>query len=241
MLFRIGLENKNDGRTIAWALEHLGCFAYGRDSQEAQVNFPPAAQAYVAWVRSHGGEWLADSEPGAADSGEFQLINEETFDVHFVDKAFERVEPGRGSMVESFFGYDWKPLTATDIQRALKLLAWSRLDLLGVVNGLSADQLSRAHAGERWDINGILKHIGAAEWWYQERIGHPFPANENDLSPNPLERLTATRVHFNSLLPRLEGLQQVIGLEGEFWSPRKVLRRTLWHERDHTQHIRKLL
>lgn len=241
MLFRIGLENNNDDRTIAWALEHPGCFAYGNDNREAEANFPRAAHEYVAWVGRHGGEWFADPGSGAADGGELQVNNEETFNVYFVDKAFERVGSGRGSMVESFFGYDWKPLIGTDIQRALKLLAWSRRDLIGVVNGLSADQLGRAHAGERWDINGILKHIGAAEWWYQERIGHPFPANEDDLSPDPLERLTATREHFNSLLPRLEGLHQVIGLEGEFWSPRKVLRRALWHERDHTEHIRKLL
>jgi hypothetical protein len=32
----------------------------------------------------------------------------------------------------------------------------------------------------------------------------------------------------------------VVGLEGEFWSPRKLLRRAVWHERDHSQHIRQL-
>jgi hypothetical protein len=26
----------------------------------------------------------------------------------------------------------------------------------------------------------------------------------------------------------------------EFWSPRKLLRRAVWHERDHTTHIRRL-
>jgi len=49
------------------------------------------------------------------------------------------------------------------------------------------------------------------------------------------------RDHFNSLLPRLDGVDHVVGLEGEIWSPRKALRRALWHERDHTEHIRKLL
>jgi hypothetical protein len=32
-----------------------------------------------------------------------------------------------------------------------------------------------------------------------------------------------------------------MGTDGEFWSPRKLLRRAVWHERDHTGHIRKLL
>jgi hypothetical protein len=32
----------------------------------------------------------------------------------------------------------------------------------------------------------------------------------------------------------------VVTLSGETWSARKVMRRTLWHERDHTAHILKL-
>jgi hypothetical protein len=30
-------------------------------------------------------------------------------------------------------------------------------------------------------------------------------------------------------------------VDGEFWSPRKALRRALWHERDHIDHINKLI
>ena len=42
-------------------------------------------------------------------------------------------------------------------------------------------------------------------------------------------------------LPKLTGVAQVLGSEGEFWSPRKVLRRALWHELDHLDHIKKLI
>jgi hypothetical protein len=44
-----------------------------------------------------------------------------------------------------------------------------------------------------------------------------------------------------SLLPKLVGVNKVLGLGGKIWSPRKALRRALWHERDHTEHIRKLI
>jgi hypothetical protein len=233
-IFRIGYENNNNGRTIAWALEHPGCFAYGGDQRAAERNFPEAAGHYIDWVASHGGSWL---RPGQ----DIQLNNEETFDVYFVDGSFERVEPGRGSMVESFFRHDWKPLTASDVERALELLAWSHADLLAVVQGLTPDQRSRKLAGERWDINGILNHIGGAEWWYQERLGYPFPAREEDLPSDPATRLQLVREHFTDLLPRLQGVNQVVGWDGELWSPRKVLRRLVWHERDHTDHIRKLI
>jgi hypothetical protein len=71
MIFRIGIENNNDDRTIAWALEHPGCFAYGRDREEAQKNSLPAARAYAGWVAQHGESWLDD---------EVEVVVEETFD-----------------------------------------------------------------------------------------------------------------------------------------------------------------
>ena len=233
MIFRIGIENNNDDRTIAWALDYPGCFAYGKDSEEAQQNFPHAAREYRAWIASHEEPWLDQ---------EVEVVVEETFDAYFITPAFERAERSRDTyMIESFFVHDWKPLVPHEIERALKLLAWSRADLMSLVGGLEAGTLARTYSNERWDINGILRHIGVAEWWYQERIGHPFPEREEDLSADPFEQLTVVREHFNSLLPRLDGVNKVIGLEGEVWSPRKVLRRALWHERDHIEHIRKLL
>jgi hypothetical protein len=233
MIFRIGIENNNDDRTIAWALDHPGCFTYGGNSQEAQKNFPGAARDYAAWIARHGESWLDDK---------VEMIVEETFDAYFINGAYERVERGGDTyMVESFFVQDWKPLLPHEIGQALKLLAWSRADLLNVLKGLSAEKLEQTYPDERWNINGILKHIAGAEWWYQERIGHPFPEDEEDLPADPVERLIVVRDHFNSLLPNLNGVDNVIGLDGEIWSPRKALRRALWHERDHTEHIRKLL
>ena len=233
MIFRLGIENNNDDRSIAWALEHPGCFAYGKDSEEAQRNFLEAAREYAAWIARHDESWLDD---------EIDVIVEQTFDVYFIHPTFERGERGEDTyMVESFFLYDWKPLKPHEVERALRLLAWSRADLLSLVADLSTEKLAETYPTERWAIDGILKHISGAEWWYQERIGYPFPTNEADVPSGPFERLQVVRDHFNSLLPQLVGIHKVVGLEGEIWSPRKVLRRALWHERDHTEHIRKLL
>lgn len=233
MIFRIGIENNNDDRTIAWALDHPGCFAYGQNREEVQKNFLQAARNYAVWIAQHGESWLDDG---------VEIIVEEIFDVYFINPAFERVEQSKDTyMVESFFVHDWKPLLPHEIERTLKLLAWSRADLMSVVKGLSAEKLAQTYPNERWSINGILRHIGGAEWWYQERIGYPFPENEEDIPADPFERLNVVRDHFNSLLPQLDGINKVVGLEGELWSPRKALRRALWHERDHTEHIRKLL
>ena len=233
MVFHVGIENNNDDRSIAWALNHPGCFAYGRDSEEAQRNFLPAARDYAAWIARHGESWLDE---------EIEVSVEETFDAYFITSSFARVEGGPDTyMVESFFLYDWKPLMPHEMERALKLLAWSRADLMRLVEGLAPEKLEQTYPNERWNIKGILRHIGGAEWWYQERIGYPFPEREAEIPADPFERLAVVREHFTALLPRLEGVSRVVGLEGEIWSPRKVLRRALWHERDHTEHIRKLL
>ncbi len=233
MRIRVGIENNNDDRSIAWALEHPGCFAYGRDAGEARANMTQAALDYAAWVRQHGMSWM--------DAPSLEVQVEETFDAYRIPRAAPVQGQKATYLVESFFQHDAEPLSGTDVERALKMLAWSRQDLLAVLRGLSPDKLDQNYAGERWSINGILRHIAGAEWWYQERLGAPFPEREEDLPAEPLESLELVRAHFLAWLPKQEGDRQVLEQEGETWSTRKVLRRALWHERDHTEHIRKLL
>ena len=86
MIFRVGMENNNDDRSIAWALDHPGCFAYGQNSDEAQRNFVQAAYEYVAWIARHEEPWLDDK---------VEVLVEETFEPYFVNSLFERVEPGK--------------------------------------------------------------------------------------------------------------------------------------------------
>jgi predicted RNase H-like HicB family nuclease len=231
MIFRVGIENNNEGRSIAWALEYPGCFAYGKDANAASANLEVAIQAYATWILKHEPRtWLNFEEA--------EIHVEETWEVYLINDDFDQVGKD-GYSVESFFRYDWKPLTAIEIQRTLKMLAWSRADLLKTVKGLSDEKLNQIYLGERWSINGILKHVGGAECWYLDRLGLALPREQ--IPDEPFARLKASRARLNEILPTLEGSKQVVGVDGEFWSPRKILRRTLWHERDHTVHIQKLI
>ena len=231
MRFRVGIENNNEGiRSIAWILEHPGCFAYGGDEQESLANAFVAIREYARWLDEHEKTWIpvdVDIEPRVEQVWTDYTINEE----------FDRVEKD-GYDVEPFFEHDWKPLTGTDIERGLKLLAWSHADLLAVLEKLTPEQWAFKKEGERWDIAGIVNHIGGAEWWYLDRLGLAFPRAE--VPKEPLERIQKVRNLMNEALPTLKAVNQVAGVDGELWSPRKVLRRALWHERDHTEHIRKL-
>lgn len=231
MIFRVGIENNNEGRSIAWALEHPGCFAYGKDANAASANLEVAIQAYATWILKHEPRTWLNFE-------EVEIHVEETREVYLINDDFDQVEKD-GYSVDSFFRYDWKPLTAIEIQRTLKMLAWSRADLLKTVKGLSDEKLNQTYLGERWSINGILKHVGGAECWYLDRLGLALPREQ--IPDEPFARLKVSRARLNEILPTLEGSKQVVGVDGEFWSPRKLLRRALWHERDHTVHIQKLI
>jgi uncharacterized damage-inducible protein DinB len=234
VIFQVGIENNYEGRSIAWALEHPGCFAYGIKGEAAVSNLEGALNKYAGWILRHEpNTWLNFTEE------DIEIVVNGTWDVYFIDDDLDKASEADGYSVESFFPYDWKPLTTIEIKHALNMLVWSRDDLLKSVRGLSEAKLNQTYTGERWSINGILGHVGGAEWWYMERLGLAFP--RADVPEKPLARLEKVRNHFNKVLYNLDGVSQVTGVDGEFWSPRKALRRSLWHERDHMEHIRKLV
>ncbi len=232
MHIRIGLENGDENRSVAWALDFPGCFAYGADSSEALVRVVPAYLAYRSWIRHHGGL------PGLPEDRELDLKLVESWNVYWIDEDFEK-GPGKPYAVNAWFHEDWKPLTRAEGRRAAALLQWAREDLLAALAGLTAAELDAERPGERWSIRGIARHVANSEWWYLERLGLAG-VERAALPEDVLERLAVVRARLLHVLPDLEGLDLVVGRNGEFWSPRKLIRRALWHERDHTDHILKL-
>jgi predicted RNase H-like HicB family nuclease len=229
MVYRVGLEKGLEGPSVAWVLGHPGCFASGENLEQALDNLPDAIQNYIEWVyRNEAEPWLDYNER------EFQI--EETWHEYRINEEYEVVDDGYS--VNAWFQDDWKPLTAVEIERGLKLLAWSREALLQVVDGLSPQELDASHPGERWSIRGILGHVGGAEWWYLDRLGLAFSRDKVPAAPS--ERLEVVRALLVEVMPTLEGDVKVVGKDGEFWSPRKLLRRAVWHELDHVNHIKKL-
>lgn len=229
-MFIVGLENNTEGRSQAWILKHPGCFAYGNNGEEALAAVPKSIQDYSRWISAHSEHnWLSDTDL------EYQLV--ETWDCYSVNEDYMLVSDGYE--VNAWFRHDWIPLTEEDIQRGLLLLGWGRDKLLDLAGHLDAATLERTYPGERWSIAGILNHIGGAEWWYMDRLGLAFPRDE--VPEQPFERINRVRQRLIEVLPGLAGVRQVVGVSGEFWSPRKLLRRAVWHEYDHIAHIRKLL
>ncbi len=234
MRISIGLELDNEGRALAWALDYPGCFAYGSEGPEAVISLARELVNYESWIAGHA------QAAGQADLdlGDFDLRVVDTWQVYTINDAYDLQEGGYA--VNAWFRQDWKPLTAAEIERGLDLLRWSRADLLSAAAGVDPALMDIQRPGERWSIRGILKHVAGAEWWYLDRLGLA-EGGRDPLPKDAFERLAWVRERLNAALPGLAEKDLVLGKEGEFWSPRKLLRRVLWHEIDHRQHILKLI
>ncbi len=231
MIIRTGLENGNEGKSIAWALDFPGCYAAGRDAGEALMRLPHALAAYADRIQQRAAApWL--------ELGNFDVQLTEVWDVYTINTRYESASEGYS--VNAWFRHDWLPLTHADVEHGLELLRWARFDLLELVSELTPEELNRERPGERWSIGGILRHVANAEWWYLDRLELTEPGRAS-LPRDPQERLQVTRARFEQALTELVDVELVRGKEGEFWSPRKLLRRALWHEYDHIGHISHLI
>ena len=232
MLIRIGLENNIEGRSLAWALDYPGCFAYGRDESEALVNLPRALLEFELWIKNHtSNPWLSFND--------LDLRVVEKFETFRLGIDYKPAPPGEGYEINAWFIDDWRPLSPQEIGQSLNIFIWQRNELLAGLSTLDADLLIKEHPGQRWNIIAIAKHIANAELWYLQRL-NLVGLTKQDLSPDYETRLAQTSTLINQTFPCFTEEINVKGIHGEFWSYRKIIRRTLWHQRDHIDHIKQL-
>ncbi len=232
MLIRIGLDNNIEGRSLAWALDFPGCFAYGEDKTEAMINLPRALLEYEAWINSHTNyPWLS------FDDLDLRVV--EHFTTFRLGEDYMPAPPGEGYEINAWFTDDWRPLSTQEINQCSQIFNWQRDELLAGLSTLDAGLLNIERPGQRWTIIEIAKHIANAELWYLQRLGLTGFSRKN-LSADYETRLTQTSTLINQIFPTFADQINVKGIDGEFWSYRKIVRRTLWHQRDHIEHIKQL-
>lgn len=223
MQIKIGSENGFVERSIAWAFDHPGCFAYGSDDKEAILRMPQALVAYQEWMGKHSEDsWLADLGD---------------FDIRLVE-ALEK--PADGTPSRDWFQFDGLPLTQVEVEQGIKLLSWSRADLLDIALSFSDKELDQQFEGEQWSIRGIVEHIANAETWYLDRLGLA-EGLKDPLETDAFAHILQVRSRMVEVLPLLVGNAEIREVDEEKWSARKVLRRAAWHEMDHIGHIIKLM
>jgi predicted RNase H-like HicB family nuclease len=206
-----------ESRWIAHVYELPGCFASGDTSQNAIVGSAPATAIWQEWLAEHG---LA--VPG--NTGPLTTTIAEIVRAWNSSPEYE---------VNAFFALDRPALKKAEIERALQILEFTRRDLLAAVEGLTPAQLDQP-VEEDWNIRKILRHTARAEHWYLDRLDLAKPKSE--LPEDTFACLNFVRDHFRATLPSLAGDDRLLIKDYELWSPRKLLRRALWHERDHIDH-----
>lgn len=211
---------ENEGRWIAHVPDLPGCYFTHKDREQAIQHIPAEVEAYVGWCKDHGLRVSGLSEP------------------MIVAEVIRTWESEDGYEVNAFFASDRPPLIEEELPQFEHLLNATREDLLAVVADLMEDSLVREFPNERWSISGILMHVAHADWWYLDRLGLAFPREE--LIDESFSCLEQVRDFMLATLPALTKRTGVMTMAGETWAARKVMRRALWHERDHTEHIRKL-
>lgn len=226
MLIRIGLENSPTSRTLAWALDFPGCFSYGADEGEALLTLPSSLLQHDYWIRLH------------TEKPWFHLND---LDLH-VDETFLKYAIPYGEhsyTVNAFFKDDRRPLSEQELAQATQILTWQHEELLAGLEFANPKLLDQIKEGQRWGILGILEHVANAEIWYLQNIGINALALPENLSA--LEKIEASYQKIMLELPTLADSNQITSFLEEQWTPRKFLRRLLWHRRDHIDHIKQLL
>jgi len=138
------------------------------------------------------------------------------------------VEDRPGFIINALFDDDRRPLSGDDVDAAIARLKRQRSQLLALVRDTDLATST--------NIEEVLLHVAGAERWYLSCLG--FEEDRQRDGESVIEMLTRVRHVLLDALPLLVGDDRTGEDVGEQWSARKLVRRAIWHERDHVQQIR---
>lgn len=225
MQYYVGVEDMEPDNWVAYVFDLPGCFSSARTQSEAIEGVSTAIRNYFDWRRNH-----VRPEMNLPAYQSFEIKIAEVF-ISYPAKEDPEY------LVNALFEDDSRLI---DMSGTLQVLDWNRHDLLNLLQSLSSEKLYRPCDTRFGTIAGIVKHIAESEWWYFDRIN--LVADWNVLPTDPFEALKVSRANTLVRLSDIAGSTHITNeLISERWSPRKVIRRTLWHERDHINHISQIL
>jgi hypothetical protein len=234
MPFEIYIDGSPETYWIGRILPDMGCIWTAPEREGITEAAPGAIAAYHTWLRSHG-------EP------QIPCIRAEEISVT-VKEVREVPRFGISGAAVGLFGPDHAPVTDEDIATLIRRLGYARLDLLNAVGALSSGELHRRPpAGERTIAENLL-HIRNCYFFYLSRIlgqqelerqlPPPWPEPLFESLHWAMER--STRILLELPEKYRAGIFPARDPQ-EDWTPRKMLRRFLEHEREHLNVIRRVI
>jgi predicted RNase H-like HicB family nuclease len=208
----VGLEEGPSGFTHAHALTIPGCSATGTDTDDALRSFQMILPEWLELLAAIG-------ETIPPPSTEIEIA---------VDEWIATDAAVSGGESDVLFEADRVPLTDPGIRLGLSLLGSLRGRLLTHVRRASNEELARAMA-DGPDARLVLDELARAQWWTLTRLGASPLALVPERVVARLDTAMALVVERFTTLPA-NARNREIELEGELWTPRKVLRRLIWLE-----------
>lgn len=226
MIFEVYLQVKRTGRTHAHVPDWPGCNWVNDSPQEAMGDAAESIVWHLNWLRKY-----AHPAPQAAEPVIARLAQQHT-------------STAREGNLIGFFESERKPILASEISSFLELMASARLETLEIVQLLPHPFLTQQPTENSWSILEILRHVADAERWYLTRIldRQSLPIFKPNASIwGRLQAVRELAVQRLSGLSEIERCQVIPDQAGELWSARKVFRRYVEHEREHTHQILEVL
>ena len=220
MTIRVGLEFGAPGGEYgcgAWVLDLTGCFTAAADEQGALGGVPGAIAKYAALLTRH------DIPAPRLPTGAARVV--QRFRSRWTEPDYED---------NAIFADDLRPVTDREVAFVRALLAASRAELI------EAAELAVRPTGRT--VDEVLHHVADAELFYGTRLEDDPARLRGKLSRDQRDvraRLAEVRRWSEdriASLPALRSLERTH--RGERWTPRKVLRRYVYHEIEHLAELR---
>jgi len=154
----------------------------------------------------------------------------------------ERVEVTMQGLheVRAFFAPDAVALSEDDLGWLLALMSYAHIDLMRFAGSLTPDALTWQPTPEAWSIQQIIDHLAQNEIWLATRMDEtPHVPVVTELPGDSVARYD--KIHEQAML-RYSGTTpeqrtRIRDHTGERWSLRKMMRRSIEHERTRTEQI----
>ncbi|MEK7284970.1 MAG: type II toxin-antitoxin system HicB family antitoxin [Chloroflexota bacterium] len=207
----IYVQQSADGTWVADVLELPGCMARGASRDEAIANVRRTWGDYLELLRSRG-----------VSTDHWNDLDPNTMVV--------KDPPARFTFPE-----DFRRMDEHELRDVLHRMEASRAALLALVRGLSAEDMERRPTETTWSVREALEHVMFTEVGLLAKL-EKWPDREF-ATLQAVHRMAFQR--FTIMEPEDTGLDHEI--QGQRWSPRKVMRRILEHEYEHLKHIREII
>jgi hypothetical protein len=208
----VGIEEGSDGAVLVHGFGVPGCVGYGASPEEALEDFAGRLADWLG-LRESARLWVPSTDV------ELEIAVDEWV------RSDAAVGAGES---DALFDDDLRPLTEREINEGLQLLGDLRGILLRSLRGVPQTDFATRGTGEM-SLGRIVDELARAQWWTLTRLGASPMA---EIPPHPIGRLDTSIAlvvqQFTSL--NGEALERALELDGEGWTPRKVLRRLLWLE-----------